>query len=332
VHVTLRVAKRKKRDFPVFKGSGSGLVHALSAMDSAFPLTADAVQSTNKAYPGGSGFLSVFTTDASTILYSTYFGSSNLTLVQGIGLDPANNIYITGFAKGIDLPTTQQLFQSTLQGTSDLFVAKFGGISTPTIASLSATSGLVGTPLTISGLNFGTSQGTVTFNGVAATPTSWNPTSILVPVPAGATQGNVVVTAGGVASNGTNFTVLFGDVPIVFVQHAKKSAGTTTSAPLAFTLNNSAGNWVGVLVRASGTNQALTISDSNGNLYRQAVSVNETGGGNTLAMFYAENIAAGPKCRYSVGHRLCEPGAHHFGVFGYSLVQFAGHDYLRHRK
>jgi RHS repeat-associated protein len=263
-------------------------------MDNGFPLTADAVQSANKAYPGASGFLSFFSTDASTILYSTYFGSSNLSIVKGVALDPANNIYITGFAEGIDLPTTQQLFQPTLQGTSDLFIAKFGGISTPTITNLSATSGLTGSLLTITGLNFGSSPGTVTFNGVAATPASWNANSIVVPVPAGSTTGNVVVKAGGTASNGMPFTVLSGSTPIVLVQHARKAAGTTTSAPLAFASNNSAGNWIGVCVRASGISQTLSVSDSNGNFYRQALSVNETGGGNTLAIFYAENVAAGP--------------------------------------
>jgi RHS repeat-associated protein len=262
--------------------------------DNSFPLTPDAVQSTTKSNGVVSGFVTIFSTNASTILYSTYFGSSNASLVQGVTLDPSNNIYITGRAEGIDLPTTQQLFQPTLQGTTDLFVAKFGGILTPTITSLSSNSGLVGTPLTISGLNFGSSQGTVTFNGVAASPTSWSPGSIVVPVPSGATTGSVVVTAGGVASNGTTFTVLSGFVPIVLVQHAKQNGGTNTKAVLAFGANNVAGNWIGVCVRASGTNQNLSMSDTNGNLYRQAVSVNETGGANTLAVFYAENIAAGP--------------------------------------
>lgn len=79
----------------------------------------------------------------------------------------------------------------------------------PTIASLSPTSGAVGTAVTITGTNFGSSQGTstVTFNGTAATPSSWSATSILAPVPSGATSGNVVVTVGGVASNGFAFTV-----------------------------------------------------------------------------------------------------------------------------
>ena len=84
-----------------------------------------------------------------------------------------------------------------------------GGGTSPTITSLSPTSGAVGTSVTISGNYFGASQGssTVTFNGTAATPTSWSNTSIVAPVPAGATTGYVVVTVGGVASNGVTFTV-----------------------------------------------------------------------------------------------------------------------------
>src|SRR6202041_929012 len=75
--------------------------------------------------------------------------------------------------------------------------------------SLSTTSGPVGTPVAITGTNFGTSQGTstVNFNGTATTVTNWTATSIATSVPAGATSGNVVVTVGGVASNGVNFTV-----------------------------------------------------------------------------------------------------------------------------
>ncbi len=80
----------------------------------------------------------------------------------------------------------------------------------PSITSLNPTSGPVGASVTITGTNFGATQGTntVTFNGTAATPTSWSATSIAVPVPAGAATGNVVVIVGGVASNGSAFTVL----------------------------------------------------------------------------------------------------------------------------
>ena len=54
---------------------------------------------------------------------------------------------------------------------------------------------------------------TVTFNGTGATPTNWSDSSITVTVPVGATSGNVVVTVGGIASNGVSFTV--GTDPIV---------------------------------------------------------------------------------------------------------------------
>ncbi|MFZ3213427.1 MAG: IPT/TIG domain-containing protein [Terriglobales bacterium] len=77
----------------------------------------------------------------------------------------------------------------------------------PSISSLSQTSGLAGTSVTINGSNFGATQGTsaVTFNGMAAAPTSWTTTNIVVPVPSGATNGPVVVAVNGVVSNGVYF-------------------------------------------------------------------------------------------------------------------------------
>src|SRR5947199_330277 len=92
-----------------------------------------------------------------------------------------------------------------------LFLSIFAGVAqaaAPTISSLSPSSGAVGASVTITGTNFGSTQGnsTVKFNGTAATPTSWNATSIVAPVPSGATTGNVVVHASGVDSNGVSFT------------------------------------------------------------------------------------------------------------------------------
>jgi hypothetical protein len=80
----------------------------------------------------------------------------------------------------------------------------------PHIGSLSPKKGPVGTVVTITGAGFGVSQGTgfVTFNGSPAlTPCSWSDTQIVVTVPGDATTGPVVVSAGGVLSNGAKFTV-----------------------------------------------------------------------------------------------------------------------------
>ena len=163
----------------------------------------------------------------------------------------------------------------------------------PTITSLSRTSGAVGTAVTITGTNFGTTQGssTVRFNGRLAAPTSWSATSIAVPVPGGATTGPVVVTVGGVGSNGVTFTVTSGTGTITLTQHRGiQSSGT--SITLAFASNNVAGNLIVVAARASLPNQTFSITDTRGNTYRQAVRRNG-GSDHTLAIYYAENIRAG---------------------------------------
>jgi Glucodextranase, domain B/IPT/TIG domain/Bacterial Ig-like domain (group 2)/Galactose oxidase, central domain len=80
---------------------------------------------------------------------------------------------------------------------------------TPTIASITPGTGVVGTPVTINGSNFGATQGSsvVTFNGAAGTIVRWGNNQLVANVPSGATTGNIVVTISGVASNGLNFTV-----------------------------------------------------------------------------------------------------------------------------
>jgi Abnormal spindle-like microcephaly-assoc'd, ASPM-SPD-2-Hydin/IPT/TIG domain/Cep192 domain 4 len=165
----------------------------------------------------------------------------------------------------------------------------------PTIASLSRTSGSVGSSVTITGANFGATQGTstVTFNGMAATP-SWSAGTIAVTVPSRATTGNVVVTVAGVASNAVNFAVTSGAAAgIAAVQHASLDAGTTSATTLAFKANNARGNWIAVCVRAGAINEAITVTDSSKNTYKEALQSNQTSDGFTYAIFYAENILGG---------------------------------------
>src|SRR3984893_17833570 len=102
----------------------------------------------------------------------------------------------------------------------------------PTITSLSPTSGVVGSSVTITGTNFGSTQGgssTVKFNGTTATPTSWSATSIVAPVPTGAGTGNVVVAVGGAASNGVSFTVTAPAPTITSLSPTSGVAGTSVS-------------------------------------------------------------------------------------------------------
>ena len=134
-------------------------------------------------------------------------GSSTVTF-NGTSATPTNWSAMSIVAP-VPVGATSGNVVVTVGGVASNGVSFTVTVPAPSITSLSPTSGIVGTSVTITGANFGASQGssTVMFNGVSATPTSWGATSIAAPVPAGALTGNVVVTVGGVASNGVSFTV-----------------------------------------------------------------------------------------------------------------------------
>lgn len=139
--------------------------------------------------------------------------------------------------------TTEAVTYAATDATDLVNVAQTATVifGAPTISRLAPTSGAVTTPVTITGTNFGSSQGnsTVTFNGTegqaitrratisqgsstvsfntasAGTVMRWSPTSITVAVPSGAATGNnnVVVTVNAVPSNASSFTVMPGSSP-----------------------------------------------------------------------------------------------------------------------
>lgn len=80
----------------------------------------------------------------------------------------------------------------------------------PTITNFTPTSGAVGASVTITGTNFGATQGTssVKFNNVSATCGSWSATSLTCAVPTGATTGTIsVTTSEGTATSSSSFSV-----------------------------------------------------------------------------------------------------------------------------
>jgi hypothetical protein len=86
-------------------------------------------------------------------------------------------------------------------------------------------SGPVGSFVTLYGRGFGTS-GTVTFGGVAASQVPvWTDSKIIVGIPAGATTGNLVVTAGGGSASAGTFTVRSGG--ILYVDGVNGNDGNT---------------------------------------------------------------------------------------------------------
>lgn len=82
----------------------------------------------------------------------------------------------------------------------------------PAIASVVPAQGKIGTAITVTGSNFGDTQGTSTvlLGTVSVTPSSWSDSSLVLSVPAQAFPGGapIVVTVDGTASNEGGFTVV----------------------------------------------------------------------------------------------------------------------------
>ena len=80
----------------------------------------------------------------------------------------------------------------------------------PGITTVDPTSARINAGVTVTGASFGPTgeSSSLTFNGTAATSTTWTNTQITASVPAGATSGPVVVTVGGAVSNAVAFTVI----------------------------------------------------------------------------------------------------------------------------
>ncbi|MGB2668088.1 MAG: IPT/TIG domain-containing protein, partial [Candidatus Acidiferrum sp.] len=162
-----------------------------------------------------------------------------------------------------------------------LFLAFSAGANAQTISSLSPASGPVGVLVTITGTGFGSTQGssTVSFNGTAASPcgTCWSATSISVLVPTGATTGNVVVTVGGVASNGVGFTVTA--LPSGWSDGDIGTVGQTGSSSYANGVFTVKGAGAGVTGTSDAFHFVYQPLSGNGTIVARVVSLQGSGSG-----------------------------------------------------
>lgn len=111
----------------------------------------------------------------------------------------------------IVLPNGSNTCDSTQLNPSIAFTTGgVGGVAAPTLTGFTPLSGLVGSTVTITGTNFGStpSSNTVKFNGTTAVVTAASTTTLTVTVPASASSGTLSVqTAGGTATSSGTFTV-----------------------------------------------------------------------------------------------------------------------------
>ncbi len=95
-----------------------------SVLNSAeFPTTAGAFDTTFNGGSLGDAFVSKFSADGSTLLYSTYLGGSNDDNGRGIAVDSLGRAYVTGVTASVDFPVTAGAYDETL-GSLDAYVVR----------------------------------------------------------------------------------------------------------------------------------------------------------------------------------------------------------------
>jgi uncharacterized protein (TIGR03437 family) len=75
-------------------------------------------------YSPNNVFVTKWSADGSQVLYSTYLGGSGRDGASGIAVDGNGSAYITGVTSSSDFPTTSKAFQTQLNSTQDVFIAK----------------------------------------------------------------------------------------------------------------------------------------------------------------------------------------------------------------
>jgi RHS repeat-associated protein len=200
--------------------------------------TGNVVVTTNSGSSSGVSF-TVTSNPVILSLFPTAGPTGTSVTITGTSLGSSGTVYFNSTSASITSWSSSSIVAtvpSGMSGTPSVTVsvssltsnsAGFTVTSGPGISYLSPISGAVGDQVVITGTNFG-SSGTVTFNGTTASTVSWASTSITAVVPSGATTGNVVVTVGGVSSNGASFTV--GDSAYYYFSDALGSERVITNS------------------------------------------------------------------------------------------------------
>ena len=267
-------------------GGWIGVVIRAGAQSEAFTVTDTNGNTYRKAFQlnqtGDQDTLAVFYAEniaagANTITVADTISATLRFAILDTGVATSNSLDVTVFAQGQSASPNSS--NATTSSNGDLLL---GAIMTANPASFSAGSGYTieeSVPAEPSAKLIAEDQIQTTAGSVSAS----------------ATLGVSDFWAAGVAAfrpGGSAATPITAGIPISLVQHASLDS-SGTSASVAFNSSNSAGGWIGVVIRAGAQSEAFTVTDTNGNTYRKAFQLNQTGDEDTLAVFYAENIAAG---------------------------------------
>jgi hypothetical protein len=109
--------------------AGNAYVAGATA-SSDFPLVEPLDATRGGGVVGLSGFVSKLAPDGSHLVYSTFLGGTETSVVNALAIDAAGSAYVTGETIAVDFPTTPGVLQASagrrfcIQGCSDAFVSK----------------------------------------------------------------------------------------------------------------------------------------------------------------------------------------------------------------
>jgi len=236
-----------------------------------FPVTPGAPENTGISGLQN-GFMTVLTSDGSTVAFSTYFGSNN-SAGYGVALDSLvpPDVYIVGSTNSRTFPVTTGSFQTTLQGASDGFVA---------MLSPAASQGVFANPTTLSFGNQpeGTSSSpqTVTLYNNTQTPLGSIIISIVgtnssdfgqvnnCPTPASLAAGSsctITVTFDPSTTSAESATLQIADTDSSSPQTVALT-GTGTTPPSGVALTPSSANFGSLTVGIASNPQVFTLTNN----------------------------------------------------------------------
>ncbi|MCS1350850.1 SBBP repeat-containing protein [Mechercharimyces sp. CAU 1602] len=99
-----------------------------------FPTTSGAFQ-TQRMLGGSDGFITKFSVDGSSLVYSTLLGGRGIDEATGIAIDDTENAYIFGQTTSFDFPVTSGAFQTSKAGAMDTFITKLNSTGSALIYS-----------------------------------------------------------------------------------------------------------------------------------------------------------------------------------------------------
>jgi hypothetical protein len=108
----------------ILDASGNAVVTGYTT-SSDFPTTPGAYDTSyNGGYYDRDVFVAKLSASGSTLLWSTFLGGSDFDYARSLVLDPSGNPVVAGYTESSDFPTTPGVYDTSYNGSEDVFVTK----------------------------------------------------------------------------------------------------------------------------------------------------------------------------------------------------------------